>query len=102
MGIAGFQGGDGVGLQFDILTPGTFLTPGGFATMGFGAPAAVGAKIARPDRVVVSLVGDGGFGQNPAVLATAREQNVPVVWVVMNKVLPSLLIFMWSGPAVAA
>ncbi|MET4159505.1 thiamine pyrophosphate-binding protein [Agromyces sp. PvR057] len=75
---------NGVGQQFDILTPGTFLTPGGFATMGFGAPAAVGAKIARPDRVVVSLVGDGGFGQNPAVLATAREENVSVVWVVMN------------------
>lgn len=75
---------NGVGQQFDILTPGTFLTPGGFATMGFGAPAAVGAKIAHPDRVVVSLVGDGGFGQNPAVLATAREENVSVVWVVMN------------------
>ena len=75
---------NGVGQQFDILTPGTFLTPGGFATMGFGAPAAVGAKIACPDRVVVSLVGDGGFGQNPAVLATAREEMVPVVWVVMN------------------
>ena len=75
---------NGVGQQFDILTPGTFLTPGGFATMGFGAPAAVGAKIARPDRVVVSLVGDGGFGQNPAVLTTAREENVAVVWVVMN------------------
>ncbi|MGU3646343.1 thiamine pyrophosphate-binding protein [Microbacterium sp. C23T] len=75
---------NGVGQQFDILTPGTFLTPGGFATMGFGAPAAVGAKIASPDRVVVSLVGDGGFGQNPAVLTTAREENVAVVWVVMN------------------
>ncbi|MRG60657.1 thiamine pyrophosphate-binding protein [Agromyces sp. CFH 90414] len=75
---------NGVGQQFDILTPGTFLTPGGFATMGFGAPAAVGAKIACPDRVVVSLVGDGGFGQNPAVLATAREQDVACVWVVMN------------------
>jgi acetolactate synthase-1/2/3 large subunit len=75
---------NGVGQQFDILTPGTFLTPGGFATMGFGAPAAVGAKIAHPDRVVVSLVGDGGFGQNPAVLATAREENVAAVWVVMN------------------
>ncbi len=75
---------NGVGQQFDILTPGTFLTPGGFATMGFGGPAAVGAKIACPDRVVVSLVGDGGFGQNPAVLSTAREQGVAVVWVVMN------------------
>ena len=66
---------NGVGQQFDILTPGSILTPGGFATMGFGAPAAVGAKMACPDRVVVSLVGDGGFGQNPAVLATAREEN---------------------------
>jgi acetolactate synthase-1/2/3 large subunit len=75
---------NGVGQQFDILTPGTFLTPGGFATMGFGAPAAVGAKIAHPDRVVVSLVGDGGFGQNPSVLATAREENVAAIWVVMN------------------
>jgi acetolactate synthase-1/2/3 large subunit len=75
---------NGVGQQFPILEPGTILTPGGYATMGFGAPAALGAKIARPDRVVVSLVGDGGFGQNPAVLASAVEQNAAVVWVVMN------------------
>ncbi len=75
---------NGVGQQFDIYTPGNFLTPGGYATMGFGPPAALGAKIAHPDKVVVSLVGDGGFGQNPAVLATAREENLAVVWVVMN------------------
>jgi acetolactate synthase-1/2/3 large subunit len=75
---------NGVGQQFDIYTPGSILTPGGFATMGFGAPAAIGAKIACPDRVVVSLVGDGGFGQNPAMLATAVESNVPVIWIIMN------------------
>ncbi|MDE2003730.1 MAG: thiamine pyrophosphate-binding protein, partial [Betaproteobacteria bacterium] len=75
---------NGVGQQFPILEPGTIFTPGGYATMGFGAPAALGAKIARPDRVVVALVGDGGFGQNPAMLATAAEQNVAVVWVIMN------------------
>jgi acetolactate synthase-1/2/3 large subunit len=75
---------NGVGQQFPIYTPGSILTPGGYATMGFGAPAAIGAKIAAPDRVVVSLVGDGGFGQNPALLATAFEEDVPVVWVVMN------------------
>jgi acetolactate synthase-1/2/3 large subunit len=75
---------NGVGQQFPIYEAGTVLTPGGFATMGFGAPAALGAKIARPDKVVVSLVGDGGFGQNPAVLATAAESNIPVIWVVMN------------------
>jgi thiamine pyrophosphate-dependent acetolactate synthase large subunit-like protein len=38
------------------------LTPGGYATMGFGPPAALGAKIAAPDRVVISMVGDGSFG----------------------------------------
>ncbi|WP_046176304.1 thiamine pyrophosphate-binding protein [Domibacillus indicus] len=75
---------NGVGQQFDILTPGTIFTPGGFATMGFGAPAALGVKVAHPDRVVVSLVGDGGFGQNPALLATAAEENIPVIWVIMN------------------
>jgi acetolactate synthase-1/2/3 large subunit len=75
---------NGVGQQFPVYTPGSILTPGGYATMGFGAPAAVGAKLACPDRVVVALVGDGGFGQNPAVLATAAEQNVAVIWIVMN------------------
>ncbi|MEM1504624.1 thiamine pyrophosphate-binding protein [Domibacillus sp. 8LH] len=75
---------NGVGQQFDILEPGTIFTPGGFATMGFGAPAALGVKVAHPDRVVVSLVGDGGFGQNPALLATAAEENIPVIWVIMN------------------
>ncbi|GIK83177.1 MAG: acetolactate synthase, large subunit, biosynthetic type [Alphaproteobacteria bacterium] len=75
---------NGVGQQFPILEPGTIFTPGGYATMGFGAPAALGAKIARPDRVVIALVGDGGFGQNPALLATAFENDIAVVWVVMN------------------
>jgi acetolactate synthase I/II/III large subunit len=75
---------NGVGQQFPIHEPGTVFTPGGFATMGFGSPAALGVKIAKPDRVVVSLVGDGGFGQNPAALATAYEENIPVIWVIMN------------------
>lgn len=75
---------NGVGQQFPIYTPGTVLTPGGFATMGFGPPAAIGAKMAAPDRVVISMVGDGGFGQNPACLATAVENGLAIVWVVMN------------------
>ena len=75
---------NGVGQQFPIYTPGTIFTPGGFATMGFGSPAALGAKIACPDRVVVALVGDGGFGQNPAALATAFEEDIAVIWVIMN------------------
>ena len=75
---------NGVGQQFDILTPGSILTPGGFATMGFGPPGAIGAKLAVPNRVVLSLVGDGGFGQNPSMLATAVELNLGIVWLVMN------------------
>lgn len=75
---------NGVGQQFPIYTPGTVLTPGGYATMGFGPPAALGVKIARPDKVVISMVGDGGFGQNPAMLATAAAENLAVIWVVMN------------------
>lgn len=75
---------NGVGQQFPIYAPGSILTPGGFATMGFGPSAALGVKLAHPDRAVISLVGDGGFGQNPAVLATAAAEGLGVVWVVMN------------------
>lgn len=75
---------NGVGQQFPIYTPGSILIPGGYATMGFGGPAAIGAKIANPDRVVVALIGDGGFGQNPAQLATAVAENTAVVFVIMN------------------
>ena len=75
---------NGVGQQFPIYEPGSIQIPGGLATMGFGASAAIGAKIACPDRVVVALIGDGGFGQNPALLATARHEGTPVIWVIMN------------------
>ena len=75
---------NGVGQQFPVFTTGSVLTPGGFATMGFGPSAAIGAKLAAPGRTVISLVGDGGFGQNPAALATAVEQDLAIVWLVMN------------------
>ena len=75
---------NGVGQQFDVRTAGTILNPGGAATMGFGPPAALGAKMAAPNKVVISMVGDGGFGQNPAVIPTAVETNTHVIWLVMN------------------
>ena len=75
---------NGVGQQFPIYEPGSILIPGGYATMGFGGPAAIGAKIAAPGKVVIALVGDGGFGQNPALLATARHENIAVIWLIMN------------------
>ncbi|MBB6215268.1 acetolactate synthase-1/2/3 large subunit [Anaerosolibacter carboniphilus] len=75
---------NGVSQQFEITQPGTILHTGGLATMGFGPAAILGAKLAAPDKKVITLVGDGGFGTNPTVMATAVEQNIPVVWVVMN------------------
>lgn len=75
---------NGVGQQFAIYEPGSILTPGGYATMGFGSPAALGAKVAAPDKVVVSLIGDGGFGQNPACLATAAIEHIPAIFIIMN------------------
>lgn len=75
---------NGVAQQFDITVPGTIHHPSGLATMGFGSAALLGGKLAAPDRVVLTLIGDGGFGTNPSVMATAVEQNIPVIWVVMN------------------
>jgi acetolactate synthase-1/2/3 large subunit len=75
---------NGVSQQFPIYEPGSIQIAGGYATMGFGAPAAIGAKLACPDKVVVALIGDGGFGQNPALLATARHEETAVVWIIMN------------------
>ena len=75
---------NGLAQQYPVYQPGSIFTPGGFATMGFGSPAAMGAKLALKDKIVVALTGDGGWGQNPAVLATAKESNIPVIWVIMN------------------
>lgn len=75
---------NGVAQQFDITIPGTIHHSSGLATMGFGGSALIGGKLAAPDKLVITLVGDGGFGINPGALATAVEQNIPVVWVVMN------------------
>jgi acetolactate synthase I/II/III large subunit len=75
---------NGVGQQFPITVPGTFITPSGLATMGFGPSAVLGVKRAHPDRAAVALVGDGGFSTNPSVIATAMEADLPVVWLVMD------------------
>lgn len=75
---------NGVGQQFPINVPGTFITPSGLATMGFGPAAALGVKVAEPGRVAIALVGDGGFSANPSVVATAMEAGLPVIWLVMD------------------
>jgi acetolactate synthase I/II/III large subunit len=75
---------NGVAQQFPITVPGTFITPSGLATMGFGPAAVLGVKMAQPDRAAVALIGDGGFGSNPSVIATAMEAGLNVIWLVMD------------------
>ena len=70
--------------HFPVLAPRTFLYPVGSATLGYGVPAAIGAKIARPDRPVVAVVGDGGFLYSVNELATAVKYRLPVVFLVLN------------------
>ncbi|RLL69351.1 thiamine pyrophosphate-dependent enzyme [Streptomyces sp. Z26] len=69
---------------YPVHRPGTFLTPGYQGTLGYGYPSALGVKVAHPDRVVVSLNGDGGFGWNMQELATARRYDIGVTAVVFN------------------
>ena len=75
---------NGVAQEFDITLPGTIHHSSGLATMGFGPSAVLGGKLAAPDKIVLNLTGDGGFGINPTCLATAVEQGIACTWVVMN------------------
>jgi acetolactate synthase-1/2/3 large subunit len=60
------------------------ITSGGLGTMGFGLPAAVGAKLACPDKLVIAVVGDGGFQMTNQELATAVQYDLPVKILIMN------------------
>ena len=75
---------NGAGQQLLTRRPLTFITSGGMATMGFAPAAAIGAKLACPDRPVVALVGDGGLMSACGALATAVELDAPVLWVLFN------------------
>ncbi len=65
-------------------SPGTYLGSGYQGTLGFGYPTALGAKVGVPDRVVVSVSGDGGFLYNAGELATAAQHDIGVVAVVFR------------------
>jgi acetolactate synthase-1/2/3 large subunit len=69
---------------YKVAEPGTFITSGGLGTMGFGVPAAIGAKMARPDREVWAIVGDGGFQMTQAELQTMVQENVKVNVAIIN------------------
>jgi acetolactate synthase I/II/III large subunit len=64
--------------------PRTHITSGGFSTMGFTLPAAIGARLAAPDRQVVAIAGDGDFLQSMQELATAAMLDTPVCVVVLD------------------
>ncbi len=67
-----------------IKENGRFLTSGGMGTMGYSVPAALGAKLAAPDRQVVAVCGDGGFQMTMMELATMKQYKVPVKIVVLR------------------
>lgn len=64
--------------------PRSFLSSLGLGTMGFGLPAALGAKVAKPDRIVVDIDGDGSFMMNVQELATAIMEKIPVKVLLLN------------------
>jgi acetolactate synthase-1/2/3 large subunit len=64
--------------------PNAFLTSGGLGTMGFGLPAAIGAQVACPDRIVVDVAGDGSIQMNIQELGTIAHYGLPVKVVILN------------------
>lgn len=66
------------------LHPRTFFCATGMASMGFGVAGAIGGKFAVPDRVVLSITGDGGFLMNGMEVSTAVHYGKQVIWVVLN------------------
>lgn len=84
-------------VSFDVCLPGFlsrkewrapephgYFYPGVYVGMGFGLPVGIGAKLARPDRPVCVVAGDGGFQMTMAELGTAAQAGVPVIVVVVN------------------
>ena len=69
---------------YPIVKNGRFLTTGGMGTMGYSIPAAMGAKLACPDRQVIAVCGDGSFQMSMMELATMRQFRVPVKIIVLK------------------
>jgi acetolactate synthase-1/2/3 large subunit len=70
--------------HFQVIEPRTFFSSGGLGTMGFGFPAAIGAKVAKPDVPVFDIAGDGSFAMTENSLATSVEEQIPVTVVILN------------------
>ncbi|WP_462272757.1 acetolactate synthase large subunit [Methanohalophilus sp.] len=69
---------------YKFSQPRSFITSGGLGTMGYGYPASIGAKVGKPDRVVFNIAGDGSFQMNSQEIATAVQNDIPVIVAIMN------------------
>jgi acetolactate synthase-1/2/3 large subunit len=69
---------------YKFRQPRTWLSSSGLGTMGFGLPAAMGAKVARPDAIVVDIDGDGSILMNIQEFATCKTENIPVKVLLLN------------------
>ncbi|MGB9857144.1 MAG: biosynthetic-type acetolactate synthase large subunit [Dictyoglomaceae bacterium] len=69
---------------YKVKYPRQFITSGGLGTMGFGLPAAIGAQIANPDKLVIDIAGDGSIQMNIQELATAVTQRLPIKIFILN------------------
>ena len=75
------------------------LAPSEQTSLGFGAAAAIGAKAATPDRTVVAFVGDGAFNIFKSDLVTAADNNLPVIYIILNNGSFGWLEYQWGGHA---
>ena len=69
---------------FPVYEPRTHITSGSFSSMGFALPAAIGAKLAKPDTPVVCIIGDGDFMMSVQELAVCAMYDIPVVFLILN------------------
>ena len=69
---------------YKYTKPNSWVTSGGMGTMGFGLPAGMGAKLARPDKHVITFIGDGGFQMTMQELGTIMQYKIPVKIIILN------------------
>jgi len=69
---------------YKYTRPRTYISSGGLGTMGYGFPAAIGAKVGNPDKIVIDIAGDGSIQMNIQELATAVAHKIPVIIAILN------------------
>ena len=70
--------------RYEVYEPRTFITSSYYGNLGYEYPTALGAKVARPDKPVVAVIGDGGFMFNVQELSTAVKHNINAIAIVFN------------------